>query len=339
MRTFRAAAWISVLICASTLFPAQSAERVEFTSGDFTLVGELQLPDGDGPFPAIIMVHGSGDSDRADWGKYWKIMDRMLDAGFAVLCWDKPGVRESTGRLASDDDVIAQRAAILLGGIEELKLHPAIDPERIGAWGISQGGIVIPWALRETNDIAFAIVVSGPGTDGIAQGAYLQSCRLICRGYSEETARCAEASLSALPRSATYEEYLGHMQSLIEIPTLGYEEAWIETEQEWAPWDLTEGATFDPIDVVAEVTIPVLAFFGDQDMQVDPIQGSAAYRAALEQAGHPLSEVVLIEGAGHTLNLAGSGCTDVSGRSYVPEYLDRLDAWLRELRAELGQSA
>jgi len=199
MGTFRTAAWISVLICASTLLAAQSAERVEFTSGDFTLVGELQLPDGEGPFPAIIMVHGSGDSDRADWGKYWKIMDRMLDTGFAVLCWDKPGVRESTGRLADDGSVIAQRAAILLDGIAQLKLHPAIDSERIGAWGISQGGIVIPWALRKTDDIAFAIVISGPGTDGIAQGAYLQSCRLICRGYSQEMARRAEIALSALP--------------------------------------------------------------------------------------------------------------------------------------------
>jgi pimeloyl-ACP methyl ester carboxylesterase len=277
------------------------------------------------------MVHGSGNSDRSDWGKYRPIMDRMLNAGFAVLCWDKPGVRESTGRLASDGDVIGQRASILFDAIEQLKLRPDIDPDRIGAWGISQGGVVIPWALRETDSIAFAIVVSGPGTDGIAQSAYVQSRWLICEGYPEETARRAEASLAALPHSATYEEYLGHMLTLLGIPALGYEEDWIDSEEEWAPWGLSEGATFNPIGVIAQTTIPVLAFFGEHDIQVDPVQGFAAYQHALEEAGHPLSEVIWVEGAGHTLNRTRSGCADSSGRRYAPDDLDKLEAWIRSL--------
>lgn len=331
LKPFTQAAWISVLLCLSVFLSTTAVEPVDFASGDFSLVGELQLPDGEAPLPAIIMVHGSADSDRTDWGKYQPIMDRMLAAGFAVLCWDKPGVRASRGRLASDGEVIKQRASILLDGVEQLKLHPAIDPDRIGAWGISQGVVVVPMALHEAEDIAFVIVVSGPGTDGIAQTAHIQARKLICRGYSEEVAKLAEISLSGLPRSSTHEEYLGHMQTLIGIPALGYKASWIDAEDEWSPWDLSEGSTFNPIDVIAQSTIPVLTFFGELDMQVDPVQGFAAYRQALAAAGYPLSAAVWIEGAGHTLNRTQSGCTDISARNHVPEYLDKLENWIRSL--------
>jgi len=335
MKRGLSAALVVWAIMALTLHAALGAERIEFVSGDFTLVGELQLPEGDGPFPAIVMIHGSGESDRTDWGKYIPIMNRMLDAGYAVLCWDKPGVRESRGILAADGNVINQRAAILVAGIDHLKLHPSIDPARIGVWGLSQGGVVAPMALTMTGDITFLIVNSGPGTDGIAQGAYLQSRRLICRGSDEELAKRAEVSLSALPRSATYAEYLSHMQVLIDIPGLGYEESSIEAEIEWAPWDLSEGATFDPVSVIEQTAIPVLAFYGEFDHRVDPIQGVDAYQAAL-QGGHSLSQAILLETAGHTLNYTRSGCSDVSGRTYVAKYLDHTEGWLREILTALA---
>jgi len=317
------------------LVPLQASEPITFSSGEFALVGELHRPEGDGPFPAVIMVHGSGRSDRTDWGKYRPIMDRMIGAGYAVFCWDKPGTRSSQGTLATDGQVINQRAAILLDGIEALRVRADIDSDRIGAWGLSQGGIVIPMAMTLGADLAFVILNSGPGTDGIAQGAYMSARRLVCQGESEDVAQVAEASLSALPRSTTYEEYLHHMQTLIDIPGLGYRESWIETEDEWAPWDLSEGSTFDPVPAVGEATIPVLILYGEYDHQVDPLQGVAAHAAALRDAGHPQSHVLLIEGAGHTFNAVASGCRDRSGRDYVSEYLDLTGTWLSDILSDL----
>lgn len=151
---------------AATTVPVE-VEEIRFQSDHFNLVGDFQVPGAGGKHPVIIMVHGDGGIDRYDSGKYRPIMDRFLRAGYAVFSWDKPGTGESTGEFVDGAWIITDRASILVDAIELLKKHPAVDPERIGVWGISQGGIVVPMALTKTDDIAFAIVVSGPGVNGI----------------------------------------------------------------------------------------------------------------------------------------------------------------------------
>ncbi|MBM3121773.1 MAG: hypothetical protein FJZ97_06265, partial [Chloroflexi bacterium] len=136
-------------------------EEITFQSGEFTLVGDLRTPAGTGPFPVVLLVHGSGPIDRTFSGYYLPIMERMLRAGFAVFSWDKPGSGESTGVLGSR--VYHQRAQILLDAIEIMKARPEIDPQRIGLWGISQASYVMPLALSQSEDVAFMICVSCAG--------------------------------------------------------------------------------------------------------------------------------------------------------------------------------
>ena len=92
-------------------------------------------------------------------------MESMLKAGFATFAWDKPGTDESTGTLR-EPNLRHKRARILLDAIELMKARPDIDPTKIGVWGDSQAGYVIPIALTQTNDIAFVICVSCPGESG-----------------------------------------------------------------------------------------------------------------------------------------------------------------------------
>ena len=73
-------------------------EEITFRSGPFTLVGDLQLPPGNGPFPAVVFVHGDGPNNRTSGVTYPPIMERMLRAGYATFAWDKPGTGESSGR-------------------------------------------------------------------------------------------------------------------------------------------------------------------------------------------------------------------------------------------------
>jgi len=96
---------------------------------------------------------------------------------------------------------------------------------------------------------------------------------------------------------------------------------------------------WNPIEVIEQVRIPVLAFFGEEDTQVDPIQGAHAYRAALERAGNPNFRVEIIPGADHLMLLAETGCIDETHQrlqsgewTIVPEILDTLEEWLRGLR-------
>lgn len=307
-------------------------EDITFQSEHFTVVGTLQTPIAEGKHPVIIMVHGDGRINRTDSGKYRPIMERFLRAGYAVFSWDKPGTGASRGKLANDATKLSQRAAILVSAIELLKEHPAIDPERIGAWGISQGGYVIPLALRMTDDIAFMIVVSGPAMDGIDQTAYLLGQQLVCQGYSEEEGKLAQQSLSRLPKATSYQEYRECMETLIQFPSLNYKEEHITPEGEWAPWDLSAESRFNPIEVIEQTTIPVLAFFGEKDTQVDPFQGAQAYEEALQKAGNQNYRVELIPGVAHCLDFAETGCMDeYRPRVYAPEYLDLMEEWLGQL--------
>jgi pimeloyl-ACP methyl ester carboxylesterase len=314
-------------------------QQISFQSDHFTMVGDLQIPAVEGKHPAIIMVHGDGRIDRYDSGKYRPIMERFLCAGYAVFSWDKPGTGESTGEFVDGAWIVTDRASILVDAVEFLKGHPAIDPERIGVWGISQGGYVMPMALTMTDDIAFMIVVSGPGMDGIEQFAYLIGQQVLCAGYSEEEASLAQQSFAGLARADTYQEYQDNWVALssVEMPEgISFTGRELTPEEDWSPWDRAVDAFFNPMEVIERTTIPVLAFFGEKDRQVDPVQGAQAYEQALQKAGNQNHRVELIPGVAHVLAFAETGCMDEQRRRiYAPEYLELMEEWLVQLSISL----
>ena len=177
---------IVLLLPACTRQPQPSrVEEITFQSGPFKVVGDLRLPDGNGPFPVVLFVHGSGPADRTGSMGYLPIMERMLRAGSATFAWDKPGTGESTGTL-SEPNLRHKRAQILLDAIEFMKTRPDIDPIRIGVWVGSQAGYVIPIALTQTKDIAFVICVSCPGESGIDQTGYQAMAFWLCKDMPKE---------------------------------------------------------------------------------------------------------------------------------------------------------
>ena len=102
--------------------------------------------------------------------------------------------------------------------------------------------------------------------------------------------------------------------------------------------DLQGEYFWNPVEVIEHTTIPVLAFFGEKDTQIDPIQGARAYEEALERAGNPSFRIELIPGADHNIILSETGCLDERERrplngwtNYAPEYLDTLEEWLKNL--------
>jgi uncharacterized protein len=161
--------------CARQPQPAR-IEEITFRSGEFTIVGELRTPEGTGPFPVVLFVHGSGPADRTGEGSYPPIIERMLRAGYATFSWDKPGTGESTGELR-EPTLRHQRAQIVLDAVEVMKARGDIDSQRIGLWGISQAGYVMPLALMQSEDIAFMICISCPGMSGTDQTTYQNMAR------------------------------------------------------------------------------------------------------------------------------------------------------------------
>ncbi len=315
--------------CGDGAVITEDGKDMRFRSGDFELVGDLQLPDGSGPHPAVIVVHGDGPQTRTSTPGTSDILRIFGEAGFAVFAWDKPGSGDSTGEF-DEGETLRQRAAILADGVGFLAEHPAIDGDRIGLWGLSQGGWVMPLALELTDDVAFMIVVSGGGEDSIEQLGYQLGQRVVCNGLPPEQGRLVEDYFPQTAKGPTYEAYTAAMEVLVEI------EGWetfagpeMRTEEEWQPWPAEIDAYFDPMTVIEHTTIPVLAVFGEMDRYIDPIQGAAAYERALQSAGNPDYHVELIPGVGHTMQTQSTMCG--AGGATSERYLELLAQWADKL--------
>lgn len=136
-----------------------------FPSGDVRLAYALDLPAGPGPFPAIVMGHGSGQATRHQLGS---LAQGFVAAGFAVLRYDKRGVGDSggvyeiAGNVPNSERVFPVLAGDMLAGVAFLKTRPEIDAGRIGLFGISQAGWIIPLAASRSSDVKFMVLVVGP---------------------------------------------------------------------------------------------------------------------------------------------------------------------------------
>lgn len=142
-----------------------SSTTVHYTSGDIEVEGTLRLPEGDGPFPAVVIVHGSAPFKR---GFYSQWADSLVNRGVAVLVPDKRGVGGSGGEFETKNNAarsyLKLLASDIVSGVKYLHARPEIDPAKIGLVGISQGGWVGPLAASQDSSIAFLVLLSGPAT-------------------------------------------------------------------------------------------------------------------------------------------------------------------------------
>jgi uncharacterized protein len=134
-----------------------------FESRGAYLAYEIDLPAGAGPFPGVVLGHGSGRQTKENARSFAR---QFVALGFAVLRFDKRGVGGSTGQYSgvgpSNSDLMFDLlAADMEAGATVLRQHPAIDPSRVGISGVSQAGWIIPLAASRDTDAAFAVIVVG----------------------------------------------------------------------------------------------------------------------------------------------------------------------------------
>ncbi len=154
---------------------------IYFPSDGERLAGDLILPDGDGPFPAVLVLMGFGNQNRYgdnyQLGRVHKgdthrlLNERLAKAGIASLCWDKRGVGESTGGDREPGDPPGDREAYAndqtdladaLSALEFLAQQPEIDSKRVAVWGWS-GGVANACKLAECTELPAAYVLTGRG--------------------------------------------------------------------------------------------------------------------------------------------------------------------------------
>jgi uncharacterized protein len=164
------------------------------------LAGTLTLPRSDGSFPAVVLITGSGKQNRNEeiFGHrpFLVLSDYLTRRGIAVLRVDDRGIGGSTGNFsqATTEDF----AGDVLAGIEYLKSRKEIDPNHIGLIGHSEGGLIAPIVAVKSYDVAFIVMMAGPGLTG-EEIMYLQSA-LIARagGANNETIARNEAFMKSM---------------------------------------------------------------------------------------------------------------------------------------------
>lgn len=175
-------------------------EPFEFQSGDVTIRGTLTLPPGEGPHPAAVWVHGSGQATRARAG-VWPAF--FASRGFAMLAVDKRGVGESEGTYelpnGGHDNVphMRRRSGKVRAAVAALGAHDDIKARAVGLCGASQAGWVIPQACVG-NEVAFAITLSGGAT------------HLSIENVFSEMAQEMDADASSLPFDEFYRRTRNH---------------------------------------------------------------------------------------------------------------------------------
>lgn len=162
-----------------------ASEHVTFTVQSKELDGILTLPNAKGPFPAIVLLHGS-DRAGAQNPYYLEHANRLVKSGYAILRYDGPG----WGGGASEGpgfETLAFRTEEALAAIRYLKSRPDIHTHAVGLWGVSQGGWICQMAAASyPEDVAFIISVSGPGVSPIEQEIYRVEMESQAAGLDDE---------------------------------------------------------------------------------------------------------------------------------------------------------
>jgi dipeptidyl aminopeptidase/acylaminoacyl peptidase len=134
---------------------------VHFTCEGATQAATVYLPAGSGPHPAVVWVHGNGPQTRLRYGP--GVTGALVQAGIAILSYDKRGVGDSQGVCCpGDQGHFNLLAADAMGAVNALRALPGVNPSQVGLIGASQAGWIVPIAAARSPNVAFTAVVDGP---------------------------------------------------------------------------------------------------------------------------------------------------------------------------------
>jgi dipeptidyl aminopeptidase/acylaminoacyl peptidase len=122
------------------------------------LSGMLLIPEGEGPFPTVIIIHGSGTSRRNSvW--YLSVAQHLQQHGIAVLLPDKRGSEKSEGKWLGAS--FEELATDTISAIEFVKHQEILEYSTIGVLGMSQGGWIAPVVAAKTDNVSFVVSMAG----------------------------------------------------------------------------------------------------------------------------------------------------------------------------------
>jgi pimeloyl-ACP methyl ester carboxylesterase len=297
---------------------------VTFTSDDVALAGTLWLPDE--PVAAVVMVGGSGPSNRNNDVFFPPIRDHLNGQRIAVLSYDKRGVGASEGSWseATIDDYAADARA----AYDELRKQLGAVP--VGLFGHSEGGWTVLRAAPHCLGVAFVITNSTPGVPPAVQDRYAVEFGMRASGESEEFIAEALTGYDELIERARHGAPWAEVEQRLRAEPGVVSYYGDPGEDDWR--SLAAKVDHDPVPDLAAVTCPALALFGAVDPLIDVPPSVAAFALSARQrpAQAPLTIAVFPQ-AGHRLELPDS--------ALAPDYLETLSGWISTVASARGETS
>lgn len=265
------------------------------------LRGRLVLPQGDGPVPIAVIVHGSEDYSGVD---FYSVQHLFPAQGVGVFVYDKRGTGQSTGKYTQDFHLLSDDAVAALAEARRLAGPRAT---RTGFLGGSQAGWIAPLAASKTGDAAFVVVGYGMADSPLAEDRDQVMLDLRRAGYGDDVlAKAREitdatGAVVASRREADWERLeavrrryagepwypaiKGEFSGLLLQHTREQIEATAAQHDKGTTWN------YDTLPVLRALRIPQLWILAGADREAPP-EETRRRLVALAEAGHPITTVV-----------------------------------------------
>jgi len=297
---------------------------------DIKLAGTLTLPRSKSPSPAIILVAGSGHTDRNEtpMGHFLLLADYLTRSGYVVLRYDKRGVGESTGNY--DEATSFNFAEDVKAGVNYLKNRDDVDANNIGIFGHSEGALLAPMVASQSENIGFIVLI---GAIGIP-------CDELMLLQTEKIAKINGVPQEEITTTLKhYRKYYDIIKSNDDNSTK--REKIIESNPEIAdgllsvmlmPW-FQYFIQINPDEYFEKVNCPVLVINGQNDVQCAPKENLDRIKEVFENSGNKDYTIKTLPNLNHLLQTSKSGSpTEYEQITEIiaPSALELMGNWVNE---------
>jgi pimeloyl-ACP methyl ester carboxylesterase len=312
------------------------------------IAGTLTVPRGDGPYPVVLLITGSGPQDRnetiAGHRPFLVLADHLTRNGIAVLRVDDRGVggTDLGSPLATSENL----AEDVLAGVGFLKQRKEIDPKKIGLIGHSEGGMIAPMVAARSMDVSFLVLLAGLGQRGEdviytqnelihkAQGTHIDTTRhtisLIQKIHAIVKTETDEKRIEQRIKEDfdAYARTLADLQRQLFEPAAANLKTYIPMFK--TPW-YRYFITFDPLPVLKNVKVPVLALNGELDLQVAWKENLDRIESGLKAGGNQDVTTKAFPKLNHLFQTSKTGLLSEYGQleeTLSPEVLKTVSDWI-----------